>query len=460
VNSIRRRLIRSFVLIILAALTISGGLGFLTASHEIDELFDAQLVEEARVLAGVLSLPEQAIDWRVLQQALAHQEQTGDSREYDASYDKKVAVQVWSADGALLFRSASAPEHALAPLRAGFHVQPTERYRWHIYTVYIPDNRLWLLVGERSDVRRELSLSVAASLLIGFLASLGLALVLLRKRLTRDLSPLSRLRDAIGERALDQLHGIHLTDEPEEIRPVTEAINLLFDRVSQGVERERAFIADAAHELRTPLSIIRLHAQNALMHDDPERKNQSLHKVIQGVDRNTRVVHQLLMMARLDAPDSVLAQEPVALERVLAVLAQEFRPVLEARRITLRKMMDPELPACRGNADLLGALVRNLLENACNHVPDQGEINLGLNREGNCLVLTVSDSGPGVDPAMLDLIARRHVRAGPRDARGTGLGLEIVSRIVRLHQGEITFSNRAEGGLCVRVLLPVAPGSA
>lgn len=454
-NSIRLRLTRSFLWIILLALTISGILGFFTARHEIDELFDAQLVEEARVLAGVLSMPAQDIDWRVLQQALAHLEQAPAGSGYDATYDKKVAVQIWSSRGDLLFRSRSAPQHALAPLRAGFHVQRSEHHVWHVHTVFIQDNHYWLLVAERSDVRQELSASLAASLLIGFLASLGLAVVMLRKRLRRDLAPLAELRQAISERELDHLHRIQLQDEPEEIRPVTEAINHLFGRVSQGVERERAFIADAAHELRTPLSIIRLHAQNALQHQDIDSKNRSLAKVIQGVDRNTRVVQQLLMMARLDAPEVEQGFRPTDPASVAAAVLQEMRPVFDTASIRLERDFNSGAATLSGSPELLGAMMRNLLENAANHTPAGGVVRMTIRKDPGEVRIRVEDSGPGVPEDRLDHIVRRHVSDGPRDTRGTGLGLEIVARIVRLHRGSLRFSRGTEGGLRVEAVFPV-----
>ena len=453
-NSIKSRLTRSFLLIIILALAISTVLGYFTASHEIDELFDAQLVEEAHVLGGVLSQEARRPDWLVLQQALA---ETGNSHSgYNSSYDKKVAVQVWSAAGELLFRSESAPAHALAPLRDGFYIQKTTNHlKWYVYTERIASNRYWLLVAERSDVRRELSRKVAASLLVGVLASLVLAILLLRKRLVRDLSPLSALRQAISERQLDQLHGIRLPDEPDEIRPVTDAINLLFDRVSQGIERERLFIADAAHELRTPLSIIRLHAQNALQYPDVERKNRSLDKVIQGVDRNTRVVQQLLLLARLDAPDeNSQSPEPLDVLRLVQHLVQEFRPVTDSRGLIVTLVLPESLPVCLGYPDLLGVLLRNLLENAVNYTPDGGEIVVQIGVADSSLCLDVLDSGTGVAEEKLALISRRFMRAAPRDIQGSGLGLEIVSRIVRLHHGEIEFANRTAGGFRVQVRLP------
>ncbi|RZU37047.1 two-component system sensor histidine kinase QseC [Fluviicoccus keumensis] len=460
-NSIKARLTRSFLLIIGLALVISVVLGFFTARHEIDEMFDAQLVEEAHVLAGMLSLPAHDHDWPLLQQALSREPKPTESDEesYNTSYTKKVAVQVWSAEGLQLFRSVSAPEEAFAELKPGFLIARRDGKVWHVYTTYLPSNRYWLMVGERTDIRRELSLNVAASLLVGLLASLLVSIVLLRQRLVRDMSPLEELRRNISERRLDHLQVIRLNDEPEEIRPVTEAINHLFDRVTQGVERERAFIADAAHELRTPLSIIRLHAQNALQYPDAERKNRSLEKVILGVDRNTRVVQQLLMMARLDASDALVMEvAAVDLRHIVLQLVQEFRPVLEGKRLELVMEAGEYLPSVPGQADLLAVLVRNLLENAVNYTPENGSIRIAMSLKREGLMIQVEDSGPGVPEDKLSQISQRFVRAAPRDIQGTGLGLEIVGRIVRLHRGEIRFANRLAGGFSVSVLLPVTPG--
>lgn len=453
-NSIKTRLTRSFLLIIALALAISGVLGFLTARHEIDELFDAQLVEEAQVLGGLLALPSHDDeDWKRLQHALS---ESAEERDSDGpAYRKKVAVQVWSEEGDMLFLSEGAPEEMLAPQSPGLVKAVVDGRAWHVYAMFLPSSHYWLMVAERSDIRRELSVNVAASLLAGLLSSLLVAIVLLRQRLIRDMAPLEALRGAISQRRMDHLQGIRLEDEPEEIKPVVEAINHLFDQVTQGIERERAFLADAAHELRTPLSIIRLHAQNALQYADVEHKNRSLEKVIVGVDRNARVVQQLLLMARLDASEALSGGlEPVDLERVAAQLVHELRPMTETRNLMLSVSAPTGLPQVSGQAELLAVLLRNLLENAVNHTPPGGEIRLELMSEPAGVTVTVSDTGPGVPEDKLDLISRRFVRASPRDIQGTGLGLEIAGRIVRLHGGEIRFANRPEGGFSVRVTLP------
>ncbi|HEX5360973.1 MAG TPA: ATP-binding protein [Fluviicoccus sp.] len=458
-NSIKARLTRSFLAIIALALAISGGLGFLTARHEIDELFDAQLVEEAQVLGGLLSLPaHDDDDWKRLQHALSEDVDGGGQHRDRPAYQKKVAVQVWSDHAELLFRSEGAPETALSPRQAGLFQARVDDRDWHVYTLFLPDSHFWLMVAERSDIRRELSFNVAGSLLAGLLSSLLLAIILLRQRLGRDMAPLEDLRSAISQRRMDHLQGIRLEDEPEEIRPVIQAINHLFDQVTHGIERERAFLADAAHELRTPLSIIRLHAQNALQYPDIEHKNRSLEKVIVGVDRNARVVQQLLLMARLDASEILAGgMETVDLERVAAQLVHELRPMTEARRLVMTVTAGAALPVVAGQAELLAVLLRNLLENAVNHTPEGGAVTLALLPEPTGVAITVTDTGPGVPEDKLSLISRRFVRASPRDIQGTGLGLEIAGRIVRLHRGEIHFANRPEGGFSVRVSLPAAP---
>lgn len=456
-KSIQGELRRSFIQIILIALALSSLLGFYTSLHEVNELFNAQLVEDARVIRGLLSQPPDKIDWPVIGKAIQEDfPELEDPESYNPSYEKKVALQVWSREGKLLYRSGSAPETPLASMTPGFYMEKRAGHTWHVFTTLVQTYGYVLQVGERAEIRRELSMNIAASLLGSFLVSLAIAFTWLNRRLRTGLYPLAELREAIAERKLDHLETIRLLEQRVEIEPVTEALNHLFVRVSDGVERERRFIADAAHELRTPLSIIKLHAQNALAHDDVERKNQSLQKVLLGVDRNTRVVEQLLLLARLDA-DADLGgpRQDVRIGGVLQTVVQEMKPLAEAGGRHLAVLIADDEIVIPGMPELVAILFRNLVGNALKYAPEGAVIEADCRIEGNRLVAEVRDDGPGVPDALLDRLANRFVRGESRDVRGSGLGLEIATRIVRLHGGSLHFANRQPHGFCVRAEWPL-----
>lgn len=460
-RSIRRQLIITLLIILLTAFSVSGILGYLTTSEEVHELFDAQLIENARVLKGVMNHPAGQIDWEHMRRSLeeSRQEKVADDdlMADGHAYEKKVAIQVWSEDGNLVLRSPSAPEYSLAPLHHGFYKRKSGKHVWHVFTTQLPENRHWLIVAERSDVREELTTNIAASLGIGSLAGLFLAIILMRRSLNRELQPLEDLRHAIGEREPEKLTPITLQQPRAELEPVVEALNHLLGRVSTGMERERRFLADAAHELRTPLAVLKLQAQNALSAGSMEEKHQQLERLISGVDRSTRVVEQMLLLARLDADAIPLQQEALALDELTRDTLASLTPLALSRRQELvLENADADF-RLTGHAVLLGAMLRNLVENALRHSPEDSEIVIRLTATAGQLQLEVLDAGPGADPSLLGELSQRFVRANQHDTGGSGLGLAIVAHIVGLHRGQLHLANLQPRGLKVSVTLPRHP---
>jgi len=238
---------------------------------------------------------------------------------------------------------------------------------------------------------------------------------------------------------------------------VVDALNHLLHSVTTGIERERRFLADAAHELRTPLAVMKLQAQNALAAKTVAEKHQQLERLINGVDRSTRVVEQMLLLARLDADAIPLQLEPVALDELARDILASLTPLALSRKQELvleAPKAEKENFLLQRNAVLLGAMLRNLVENAMRHTHEEGEIRVLLNRENGNLLLRVQDCGPGADAAMLGELTRRFVRASPGDTQGSGLGLAIVAHIAGLHKGTLRLRNLEPHGLEVEVSLP------
>ncbi|MDP2228884.1 MAG: ATP-binding protein [Moraxellaceae bacterium] len=461
-RSIHRQLLLTLLLTLVGAFSLSGLLSYFTTAHEVDELFDAQLIENARVLKGVLNQPGDKVNWGQMQDALAettHEHPaSGDAMASGHAYEKKIAIQVWSADGSnLLLRSPSAPERALAPLRHGFYAQRSGAHLWHVYTSALPANGYWLLVAERSDIRDEVTLNIAASLLIGGIAGLVLATWRVRRSLRRELAPLRKLHDAIAERGPEHLGAIALEAPPEELQPVVSALNHLLGRVNDGIERERRFLADAAHELRTPLAVLRLQAENAIAADATPTQRLHLERLITGVDRSTRVVEQLLLLARLDANAVPFVPRTVAVDEIARDIIASLAPLAHARQQDIGLSQLASQCHIAGEPVLLGALLRNLVENALRHTPEGGSIDVQLQSVGEQLRLSVSDSGPGVAPDVLERLTCRFVRDSQHDTGGSGLGLSIASHIAALHGSALHLANREPHGLCVSLDLPLLP---
>ena len=485
-GSIRRRTL----LLVLGLLGIAlGGISFLgyrDARHEIQELFDARLAQQARLLAGMIPGGMAPDARNALQEALdagglgvVAGKETGAEREdgdealaLGHEYEGKLGFVVVDEQGRVLLQSAAAPLGALdmllaarsggaAPRRlaeagealAGYHTVSLHDGAWRLFLLRDARDRQWILVGEREDVRGELVGKVTLRSLLPDLVGLPLVALLVWLAIGWGLRPLARIAESLQARGPDDLSALALQDVPHELDPVVASLDRLLQQVNALLERERRFLAYAAHELRTPLAVLRIHAQNALQAPDAADRDEALRLMGTGIERATRVVAQLLTLARLE-PD---ASRPKRL--VIDLLALVREQLAELTPLADEHGQDLALEAdegadfhLEGDAGSLGILMQNLVGNAVQHTPPDGCIRVLLEATPAAIVLRVQDSGHGVPPELREKVFERFFRAG--GGQGAGLGLAIVARIVELHGGTIALDGCALGGLEVRVVLP------
>ena len=244
---------------------------------------------------------------------------------------------------------------------------------------------------------------------------------------------------------------------PVELASLAERLEELLLRVRDSLDSERRFTSHAAHELRTPVAALRAQAEVALATSDPDVRDAALRHCIEACDRMTRLVTQLMQLARADEAGHLASATShdlrVIAERVLADSAPAA--MQDGTSIALEASGPVLVP---GDGALLEALVRNLVDNALRHGGPHGEVRVGLVQQDRAIRLTVQDTGPGVTPATLERLGRRFYRAAEATATGSGLGLSIVKRIAELHGGSVSFRNGdADGGLRVEVTIPI-PG--
>jgi two-component system sensor histidine kinase QseC len=452
--SIDRRVFRGSLLALILGLTLSSVLSYWSTRHEVGELFDAQLIENARFIKGIANQKATADDWQTLQRALQETVDEQNNAQHPIlaghAYEKKLAVQIWSKDGALIVRSPSAPRHALAPLHTGLTTFDGDQDDWKVYTIWLDQNQHWLVVAERSDIRGELTKNIEASLLLGILVGLGLATWWLRRELKSALRPLMLLGKTIATRHMDDLQPVQIDPTPQELQPVVDELNALFDRVAQSIERERAFLADAAHELRTPLAVVKLQVEQALA--QPSQQAVILQKLMHSVERNQQVVEQMLLLARIDRQDSAVHFAKVALDQLLREVVAQLIPLALKRDIELE--VDNKQPVyIQGDAALLVAMIRNLIDNAMRHSPDGSVIHINLSHS-NATQLIVHDAGQGIDPQWIGEVTERFKQGSRADGGGSGLGLAIVQAIAKRHGATLSLQNHPRGGLQAMVQWP------
>jgi two-component system sensor histidine kinase QseC len=264
---------------------------------------------------------------------------------------------------------------------------------------------------------------------------------------------LLRISREIESRAPDRLAPIELRRVPKEIQGLAKAVNGLLARLDAALSRERRFTADAAHELRTPVAAVKVHADNLRTAINDAERAESQQRLDAGVRRMERAIAQLLALSRVEPGAAPHLREPVDLASLLARELDDAAALARDRGITLTVDVAPVVVS--GDPDALVGLVRNLLDNAVRYTPAEGRVHVTLASADGEARLTVEDSGPGIAPeARLRVFERFHRELGT-GVEGSGLGLSIVSQVLAAHEGRIALDASPRlGGLRAGVVLP------
>ena len=282
---------------------------------------------------------------------------------------------------------------------------------------------------------------------IGLITTALLLLVLavaIQRVLYWSLRPITRIRQAITARDTLDLTPLPDHDLPNEVRPLVESFNRMLARLDRAMHHERQFLAEAAHELRTPLAALLTHAQVALRSRSLEEAQAPLRQLVKGVERSARLSQQLLDSARLEADRPSSERVPLELADLVAMLTREFETIAAAKHqsITLDTCPSP----IEGNVDELGILIGNLLDNALRYTPPGGRVAVRCRRVAAAVQLQVQDNGPGVTEEDRPRIFDRFYRVAGSNERGSGIGLSLVARIAQSHAAAIEIHEGLDGG--------------
>ena len=425
---------------------IAAALTWRDVRHELGELLDGHLAQAAALL--------------VVQQASDLDD--GDGEKADAPilhrYAPRVAFQVFH-DGRLALRSANAPKLPMAgagtSFTAGFRTVEIAGTQWRVFAARGAERDVQVYVSEQVASRGEILRAVLRSTLQPMLIALPLLGLACWWAIYGGMAPLRRLGRILAERQPQALLPVAVPDAPAEMVPLLEALNGLFKRIAELMDTERRFIADAAHELRTPLAGIRAQAQVALGEVDAQARRHALEATLQGCDRAAHLMDQLLTLSRLEAGTA-----PALAILDLGALVRDV--VSELAPLALAKEQRIELDAAdhcrvRGDATLIAVLVRNLVDNAARYSPPGAQVRLTVARADGRVLLKIEDSGPGMAPQDAQRLGERFFRVMGSAEDGSGLGWSIVRRIAQVHQVTIrTGISPALGGLEVQLEWPAA----
>jgi two-component system OmpR family sensor kinase len=426
-HSLRRRLLLLVLAAVALASVLQAASAYRTALRNADALFDAQLQAMARSMQG--GVPP----------AFA-----------DAGPD--FSVQIWREDGVLLFGAGRA--RLPGPAVIGFSEATVDGVRYRVYTLRTLGRAVQ--IAQDLDQRRGRARALAIDAVLP-VALLGLLLMLaVWAVIDRSLAPVERLRRHVAARPADDLSPLGEGGLPQEVRPLVRDLNLLFGRVREALHAQQRFVADAAHELRSPLTALRLQVQALRREPSGPAREAAVARLEDGIGRAIALVTQLLALAREESAETGPATA-VPLEDLCREAVSDLLPLAQARRIDLGlEAAGMEAARVTGEPDSLRTLLRNLLDNAVKYTPEGGRVDIVLERPpGGGVLLAVEDSGPGIPEAEREDVFDRFKRGGAQDVPGSGLGLSIVAAVARRHGAHVRLDRSARlGGLRVEVRFP------
>jgi len=437
-SSIRRQLIVGLLLAVGAGGLVAAAWTYFAARDEANALFDYHLEQ---------------IAWSMRDHSFTQELLPPPS---PGELENDFVIQIWDRSGVEIYLSrpyAQVPGYT----PPGFSNQRAGRAEWRVFSVRVRGRVIQVAQPMRVRERLAAVLALRAAAPIGLLVPLLAALVWVI--VGRGLRPLETIARAVRTRDSTSLAPLAVASLPAELAPLVEELNSLLIRLGGALEVQRRFVADAAHELRTPLAAVRLQAQLAERAGDAQARARALTELKSGVERATRTVEQLLTLARQGPEPRRAVREPVDLVALAQAVVAEFAELAAQKKIDLG-VGRAEPARVDGDAAGLRTLLANLVDNAVRYTPAGGAVDVDVGLEQGAAYIAVSDSGPGIPEEERDRVFDRFYRVPGSGELGSGLGLAIVHEIAGRHAARVTLEDRPGGGLILRVRFPAPQGGA
>ena len=433
--SLRGRLLWLLLIAVALAALVQGAMAYYAASSEADEIFDYHMQQIALALRGGLPVAPSS-------QRLEHDVE-------EANFD--FVIQVWALDGTRVYASTERTELP-RQAGAGFSNVTARGTRYRVFSMQTSSKVIQ--VAQDVTARRELAGSLVLRIVGPVMLFAPILMLAVWWVVSQSTRPLMRTREQIARRAADALSPLVVPGLPDEVRPLVDEINLLFARLADAFAAQRSFVADAAHELRSPLAALRLQVQSMQRATDTEARAVAARRLLAGIDRTGRVVDQMLVLARQDAASDPTGAASIDLRATATLAIGDVLSAAQERRIDLG-IVDSETISVTGEPEALRILFRNLLENAIKYTPEGGTVDVAIRVQHGQAVVEIADSGPGIPVAERDRAFDRFFRLAGGTAAGSGLGLAIAQSIARRHHATITLGTSSRlGGLLVAVRFP------
>ena len=431
--------IRFYLVVALLATVVLGNFaaavyGYQSSMRAAENLLDTQLADTANLLQALPTASGAVVD----------------------KPSERLAYQVWSANGRLLLRTDNTPSTPISEFVGGYRDENFAGRRWRVLSQLDEDRDRWIIVAERIDIRTALTDEIISRAVVPIVVSMPLIAAIVWLVVGNGLSLVKRLASELREKRADDLSRLTTTDPPVELAPVVEAINDLLRRLNESIVRERRFSADAAHELRTPLSAIKVHVHN-LRSELPDHED-ALNILDRDLGRLSHLIEQIMLLYRLTPEHYKASMVKLDIYALAQSVIGDLYGEVDNKQQTIS--LEGESQSIIGDQASLVILLRNLILNASKYSPPGAEITVHVGRTDFGIRLGMQDTGPGIPLPDISRVFDRFYRVGgDRHAsaeEGCGLGLAIVRHIADLHHANLNIENNADGpGLTVNVTFPV-----
>jgi len=450
--SIKRRLTLSVGILVSVLLIISLYFSFNSAKREVEEVYDARLGQSAKLMLLAMSLSNaekgvlnQRNDFDLWMQRIEQlAEHDSQPTPFGHPYEQFLVFQFYR-DGKLLWSSASELSAlSQSATTKGFADTFVSGEQWRTFQLSFPDDKRqgeYIVAGENQSIREEIINEIALSTLVEQLFLLPTLLVVLLWLIRKYFKPIDQLRIAMAQRSAHCLDRIHVADQSIELQPLVDAINTLLVQLELAWQKEKRFTRAAAHELKTPLTILRLNVENAMQTEDPKQRERDLHNLLLGIDRTDRLIHQLLTLAKVDGSSPHSQITTVRLKPLLQQIIADLVPLAltQQQEISLKA----DTAEVLGDPALLEVLFRNLVDNAIRYSGHGSKIQLQLKNQPQQVEVLICDNGEAIPDTTRERIFEAFYRGHSDQGNGAGLGMSICKDIVAVHNAELVLLPRA-----------------
>lgn len=439
--SLRLRLMIFFIVISLGVFATAGFLSWKECQEKIDEFFDTYQIALARRLSTA--------NWNgFTPETQKISDEIIDDIDNAEDEDESIGFAVFSNDGKQIFNDGENGRY-FSPFGKmnSFGTEEIDDEDWRVIRLMTTDRNYIVAVGQELDFRHEIVEDMFEEFMTPWVIGLVILLLTMILLLTKEFSSLNRLASHVKNRKADDLSCLEEKNLPQEIKPLITSINQLLSRIEDMLHRERNFIADSAHELRSPLTALKVQLEVAQMSaDDPQSIKESLEKLEQGIERSSHLVEQLLAFSRIESGFNALPDNNHPLDWALIInqVVSDYTAAAEKKSITIKAEITDTPPFDQGNPVWIALMIKNLIDNAIKYSPQGAEIIIRLKDKE----LTVLNTQTTVSPDHLKHLGERFYRPAGQKEQGSGLGLSIISKIASVYHCKTEYKNTAEG-FCV-----------